>query len=376
MALITEINMPDGNGNYTVVNPVTSVDAISEWSRQKNKAYAQKSTAYCAGLPAGYYLECITAGTTANADITLPNSLVENTTFADGSATWMIRRNFALEINCAGSHNGIYRGKDLTAYFNDGEMSAAIAAGTFNDIFIGDYITKTINLPAITYKNKAGASVTQAAQTFDNVKWLVAGLDSYLHSGYLSTDTTNYGETTAHHVVLIPASTLQRNVCMNVKVSNADTTEGGYKGSEMWTAHMPNWTNAIKTAFGTSHVLSYYDILTNGVNTSAASAAGCGWTGSSNGWEWTQVTVNIPNEPMIYGGTVFSSSGMDVGCWNKQLPLYQLKNRHLDDRSWFWLRSVASSSAFACADNNGRAYCGAASLASSSGGIRPFFLLV
>ena len=34
----------------------------------------------------------------------------------------------------AAAHNGIYRGKDLTSYFNSGGMSAAIANGTFDDI--------------------------------------------------------------------------------------------------------------------------------------------------------------------------------------------------------------------------------------------------
>lgn len=35
---------------------------------------------------------------------------------------------------------GIFRGKDITDLFYDGTLSKQIANGTFDDIFIGDYI--------------------------------------------------------------------------------------------------------------------------------------------------------------------------------------------------------------------------------------------
>ena len=40
----------------------------------------------------------------------------------------------------AGTHNSIYRGNDITNLFYDGTLSEQIAAGTFDDIFVGDYI--------------------------------------------------------------------------------------------------------------------------------------------------------------------------------------------------------------------------------------------
>jgi hypothetical protein len=264
-------------------------------------------------------------------------------------------------VDNAAAHNGIYRGKDLTSYFDGGQMSTDIATGNFSDIYIGDYITKTINLPAMTYTNKSGTSVTQAAQTFTNVKWLVAAIDPHLHCG----DT----ETTAHHVLLIPSSTLQRNVSMN---PTADTT-GSYVGSDMWTKHMPNWATAIKNAFGSTHVLSHKELLPNATNTTVQGTGG-GMTGKSSGWAWTSVDVNIPNETMAYGGSVWGSS-YDVGDFPRQLPLYALKCSHLDDRSWFWLRAVASSANFTYAGGSGNAAYRGASDSSSAGGVRPYFLL-
>ena len=263
----------------------------------------------------------------------------------------------------AAAHNGIYRGKDLTSYFDSGDMSTAIANGSFDDIFIGDYITKTVTTAATTYTDKAGNSQTQAAATYSNVKWLVAACDPHLHCG----DT----ETTAHHVLLIPSTTLQKNVSMN---PTNDTT-GGYLGSDMWTVHMPIWATAIKAAFGASHVLSHREILSNAINGTIDSGSGAGWVGGATNWAWTDVEVNIPNEPMIYGGKDWSSSGFDIGDFNKHLPLYALKNNHLDERSWFWLRSVASASRFAFVGTDGNAAYGDASNSGGNGGIRIYFLL-
>ena len=252
----------------------------------------------------------------------------------------------AVISNTAAAHNSIYRGKDLTEYYNSGQMSADIRAGNFANIYIGDFI---IN------------SVTVNGTVYNNVKWLIAAIDPHLHCG----DT----ETTLHHVLLIPASTLQRNVNMN----DTNTTEGGYIGSKMWKTHIPLWVTGIQAAFGSDHVLSHRELLSNAINTTVQGTAG-GFTGKSSNWAWTTVLVNIPNEAMIYGGSVFGSS-FDVGDFPRQLPLYALKCGHLDDRSWFWLRSVASSSRFAIATSGGGyATYSDASRSYSYGGVRPYFL--
>ncbi len=264
-------------------------------------------------------------------------------------------------IHSAAMHNGLYRGKDLTEYMESGQMSLDIANGDFSKIYIGDYVIKSVTTAATTYTNKSGTAVTQAEATYSNVKWLVAAIDPHLHCG----DT----ETTEHHVLFIPASTLQRDVKMN---PTNDTT-GAYVGSDMWTKIMPIWTAAIKEAFGAGHVLSHKELLANATNTTVQSTGG-GMTGKSSSWAWTTVEgANIPNEAMVYGGSVFGS-GYDVGDFPRMLPLYALKCNHLEDRSWFWLRAVASSSGFAAAGNNGAAYCGDASSSDASGGVRPYFL--
>ena len=112
----------------------------------------------------------------------------------------------------AGAHNAIYRGKDLTSYFNNGGMSTAIAAGTFADIYPGDYIIK---------------SVTVNGTAYNNVKWIVGDLDYHLHRG----DT----ETTKHHVLMFPETNIG-----SAQMNTTNVITGGYVGSQMWTTIIPS----------------------------------------------------------------------------------------------------------------------------------------
>lgn len=248
--------------------------------------------------------------------------------------------------NYGAFHNSIYRGKDLTSYFASGEMSKAIANGTFKDIYIGDYITKNIVVGGTTYQ----------------VKWEVADIDYFYKSGDASCDT--------HHVVLLPSKT----VLVNTKMNDTNTTEGGYVGSKMWKETIPAVVTGIKAAFGADHVVKHRELLTTKVSTTAQSAAGAGWTGSSTEWAWTNVEANIPTEPMIYGGAVFGSAGYDVGNGDKQLAIFKFKKFCSPDRLWFWLRAVASASRFCGASENGLAAYADASDSGSDGGCRPYFL--
>ena len=364
---------PETNGGASLGSGVKNwatvhTQAVSENADMGNNAslgYRQPNTTYEVGQIAYHSalsmqkLVCVEAGTTASGDIT--PSATEGALVTDGTVTWQV--DSLADGNYTAIHqDGIAGGRDITAYWESGIMSTNIQAGKFVGIHIGDYVTKTITTAATTYTNKSGTAVTQAEATYSNVKWLVAAIDPHLHCG----DT----ETTEHHVLLIPASTLQRDVKMN---PTADTT-GAYVGSDMWTKIMPIWTAAIKTAFGAGHVLSHRELLANATNTTVQSTGG-GMTGKSSNWAWTTVEgANIPNEAMVYSGSVWGSS-YDVGDFPRQLPLYALKCSHLDDRSWFWLRAVASSSHFARASTYGNASYDGASNSAGDGGVRPYFLL-
>ena len=245
----------------------------------------------------------------------------------------------------AGAHNSIYRGKDLTAYFNSGEMSAAIADGSFRNIYPGDYITKSITIDGTTYSN---------------VKFIVMDLDYHLHYG----DT----ETTAHHVVIMPEEALG-----SAQMNTEHTTAGGYLGSKMWTEHMPKVTAGFEAAFGAAHILEHRELLSNAMDANLKSNAYDGWSGAASSWAWASVKVNLANENMVYGAPVLSSSFFDTGECNSQLAAFRLNHGLIcSKRYWWWLRSVADASEFCYVLDVGRAGHGDAT---NSLGVRPIALL-
>ena len=144
----------------------------------------------------------------------------------------------------------------------------------------------------------------------------------------------------------------------------------------MWTQILPLFTTGVQNAFGSAHVLKHEELLSKSISATAAAPGGGGLVGTANNWEWLDVYVNIPNEPMVYGGSVFGG-GYDVGTWPRQLPLFALKGTHVfsSTRQWFWLRAVASASHFCGANDGGNAGYNSASNSYSSGGVRPYFLL-
>lgn len=232
----------------------------------------------------------------------------------------------------AGAHNSIYRGKDITDLFYNGTLSKQIAAGTFDDIFIGDYIIGKVS----------------------KKKYLVADINYRLYCG----DT----ECTKQHILMIP-----ERIMGTAKMNDTNITTGGYFGSKMYTNYLAPFKTVIQNDFTSNHILSHKELLTNAVG-----------DGKSTGWAWYDSTIELMNESMVYGHDVWGSSGYETGIDKSQLSLFRLDPSKIiarDDnnaRYWYWLRDVVSSSAFADVSNAGNAHNGNASAA---GGVRPAFLI-
>lgn len=233
----------------------------------------------------------------------------------------------------AGAHNAIYRGKDITELFYDGTLTKQIAAGTFDDIFVGDYII--------------GKSSGR--------KYLVADLNYRLHCG----DT----ECTKPHMLMIPERTMG-NAQMN---ANNDTT-GGYTGSAMYTTNLAAYKTVIQNDFGTGHILAHRNVLTNAVS-----------NGASSGWAWFDSSIELMNECMVYGHNAWGAHhGYETGIDKSQLSLFKhrpdliVARNDGNSRQWYWLRDVASAARFAYVTGTGYAD---GSNASDSGGVRPAFLI-
>ena len=153
-----------------------------------------------------------------------------------------------------------------------------------------------------------------------------------------------------------------------------NTTEGGYKGSEMYKNIIPACATGIVSAFGSDHILTFRDAISNSVDTSHISSGVPQWAGTS-GWfgEWVSVQCNLMSEKMVFGAPICAAGAMDNIMATRQMSAFRLSERLINyNRQWWWLRDVVSSVSFA-----GVAGYGGALAYGASGvlGVRPFALL-
>lgn len=232
----------------------------------------------------------------------------------------------ALVYSGAGAHNSVCRGKNLGSSVT-AEQYAAIAAGTFDDLYIGDYWT----IGGVTYR--------------------IAAFDYYLQTG----DTP----CTDHHAVIVPDAALY-----NTPANSTDTTAGGYYGSELRTSGLDVAKTTILGAFGADHILTIRQLLTNAVS-----------DGVSSGWSWYDSQIDLMNEHMVYGSYAWGGgvqNGHDTGIDKSQLPLFQARPDLITNRQRWWLRDVRSEVDFCSVGDGGGAR---ASIASASVGVRPAFCI-
>lgn len=233
-----------------------------------------------------------------------------------------------LLFNNAGAHNAIYRGKNLGSSVTAAQY-AEITAGTFKDMYIGDY------------------------WAIGGVNYRIAAFDYYLKCG----DTS----TTKHHVVLVPDTNLYTHI-----MNDTNITTGAYVGSKMYTEGLKQAKTTIKAAFS-GHVLSHRIYLSNATSNGKASAGA-----------WVDSEVDLMCEHMVYGNGVLSpvSDGSTVPnnyrVEKSQLPLFQHEPSRICNRESWWLRDVISASYFANVTDTGNAGC---NNASRSYGVRPAFCI-
>lgn len=243
-----------------------------------------------------------------------------------------------LLFNNAGAHNAIYRGKSLGSTVTTAQY-AAIKAGTFDDLYIGDY------------------------WTIGGVNYRIAAFDYYLNSG----DTS----CTTHHVVIVPDTCLYNAQMHNTTSGGwesgaANTTAGGYVGSDMYKSNLEQAKTTIKSAFS-GHVLKHRIYLTNAVA-----------NGRASGGAWCDSEVDLMCEQMVYGSDIFSpvSDGSNVPAnyrvEKSQLPLFQHEPSRICNRNNWWLRDVITASYFAHVNGTGNATY---DNASNSCGVRPAFCI-
>lgn len=299
------------------------------------------------------------------------------------------RFNSIVNANNAGSHNSLYREKNLGTFTE--AQSAAIRAGTFMDIYIGDYWVFS-NIP-YTYYGETSDTTAQAGKTyyadatgtaletqpetradisgagyFEELNATYSGtmraadLDHYLRSG-------DNIDLRTHHVVVVPDVGL-----FTAPMNATDTTEGGYFGSKMRTVYLRRAEAIFKACFGENHVLKHRDMLVNAVA-----------NGRSTDAVWCDNVVELMDERMVYGSLIFDSSSPDgsggssvrslfchdsVSC--KQLNLFRHRPDMISNRHWYWLRNVVSATCFALVSGGCCLYSNASR---ATNGVRPAALI-
>lgn len=226
-----------------------------------------------------------------------------------------------------GAHNSVYRGKNLGNAVTAAQW-AAIQAGTFDDMYIGDYWV----MGGVTYR--------------------IAAFDYYLRAGDTDMNT--------HHVTLVPDASMYTH-CMN----DTNITTGGYVESKMYTQGLNQAKTTITSAFGAAHILTHRQYLCNAVT-----------NGKPSGGSWYDSTVELMTEQNCYGGKVFGAGndGSTVPALytvdKSQFPLFTFRPDMISNRNTFWLRDVVSAAYFAFVGNDGNASSYYASVAY---GVRPAF---
>lgn len=221
----------------------------------------------------------------------------------------------------------LFRGKNLGTALT-AVQKAAIKDGSFKGMFLGDYWS-------------IGGRI-----------WRIVDMDYWYNCG----DTAF----TSHHLVIMPDEALY-----NAQMNTTNVTTGGYVGSAMYKSNLANAKTIVNAAFQGS-VLTHREYLCNAVA-----------NGRPSGGAWFDSSIELPNEPMMYGHPHFSptSDGSTVPSIytisKTQLALFMVCPRFIVNRSYNqWLRDVVSSAYFAYVGDVGiTLYDGA----SNSYGVRPVF---
>lgn len=277
------------------------------------------------------------AATSASAAKTKANEAADSASAAAASATASgnsaaaaassAEKVAALNYSNAAAHNAIFRGKYLGNHVTD-EQWAAIKAGTFDDLYIGDY------------------------WTIGGVDYVIAAFNYYLNCG----DTA----CSVNHVTIVPRNNLYNHV-----MNDTNVVTGAYVGSKMYASGLNSAKTTIANAFGSAHILTIRQLFQNSV------------TGDyENGHAWYDASVFLMNEINVYGGYVFKSFLHGTG-WaymysidNSQYPVFAFDKKMIHTRQDYWLRDVPLSSRFCLVSDSGNCDDFGASY---SFGVRPAF---
>lgn len=214
----------------------------------------------------------------------------------------------------AAAHNAIYRGK----YLGDtvtAEQTAAIADGSLEDLFIGDY------------------------WTMSGVNYRIADFDYWYRTGFPEASRVE-----KHHVVIVPDTSIATG-----QMNGSNTTSGGYRNS-LTKSKMNDTISALPPEIRSR--LLVHNALLDGT--------------------WTETSVDLMNEIMVYGCYILADNSNKQTSENRQLSLFRMSPQARYAGGNYWLRNYANATDFTLVSYYGDASKDAAT---STYGIRPVFAI-
>lgn len=214
----------------------------------------------------------------------------------------------------AAAHNAIYREK----YLGDtvtAEQAAAIADGSFEALFIGDY------------------------WTMGGVNYRIADFDYWYRTGFPESSRVK-----KHHAVIVPDTSIATG-----QMNGSNTTSSGYRNSLM-KSKMNDTISALPPEIRSR--LLVHNALLDGT--------------------WTETSVDLMNEIMVYGCYVLADNSNKQTSENRQLSLFRMSPQARYAGGNYWLRNYANATEFTLVSYYGDASKDAAT---STYGIRPVFAI-
>ncbi|MBE5917824.1 MAG: hypothetical protein E7273_13400 [Pseudobutyrivibrio ruminis] len=292
----------------------------------------------------------------------------------------------------AAERNGFVVIKDISdeMYATNSALRARVAAGDFTDLNPGNYIigkttgTKywTVDIDYWYGNRTSGYGQTNYAESTHHLAIMpqqLIGVSELLWAGQLWT-----GDATINTVQ--GCAPWQATAGSRTGVGQNDTT-GAYHNSYIRNTVLPKvyryWLKADFEDHGIK-VLSFYNLETNTINTSASCKGYSAWAGASSSWAWYDSSDNsavkkctLPSIQNLTGGDGFESSGYDAGVQKEQLAIFKAGMSYQDFLGDIantqyarhtWTKNVASSAGACGVYDTGSSHANAASLAL---GVRP-----
>ena len=226
----------------------------------------------------------------------------------------------------AAAHNAICRGKKLGNALTSA-MLASIRDGSFNDLYVCDYI-----------------------ETEDNI-YRFMDFDYFL--GCCS--SASGGRIEKHHAILVPDKVMSSSAIDNYPEATQP------KETHMYVNKLPEITQTLKGIFGNDNVAMMDRVITKTVN------------GESTGWDWVNVGADLLTEVMVMGHSSWGQwVGFQTGIMKGQLAGFRYSHSLMCSNEDYWLRDKRSATNYALISSDGYSSSDTGSL---QHGVRPFFVI-